>query len=84
MGLASYLPLRDSVGRWLAGRRADDREKWFHAAVDVALAPGVSEQRQRWNTLLEQVFAPRSIAPAVSKAMSACSAPKSRSSPRTR
>ena len=59
-----YLPLRDSVGRWLAGRRADDREKWFHAAVDVALAPGVSEQRQRWNALLEQVFAPLSITPA--------------------
>lgn len=58
-----YLPLRDSIARRLSGRRAEDREKWFQAMIDVALTPSPNTQHLRWRGLLETVFEPLRIFP---------------------
>jgi len=58
-----YLPLRDTLGRWLLGRREPRQEAWFPDLVEVALAPSDKDRDLRWQALLSAVFQPLRIAP---------------------
>lgn len=53
-----YLPLRDLLARWILGRREPKREALFRRVMDVALTPPGKDQRERWQSLLEECFNP--------------------------
>lgn len=53
-----YLPLRDSLARWILGRREPKREALFRRVMDVALTPPGKDQWARWQALVEECFNP--------------------------
>ncbi len=57
-----WLPLRDSLGRWVLHRKDPTRAARFRMIMDVALTPPERDQQHRWHTLLAQMFNPLEIA----------------------
>jgi signal transduction histidine kinase len=58
-----YLPLRDTLARWLSGYGEATRESWFPDMIEVALAPTDKDRDQRWQSLLNAVFQPLRMSP---------------------
>ena len=51
-----YLPLRDSLARWLTGRERSDGEIWFPDMMAVTLCRSEEERELRWRALLMKAF----------------------------
>lgn len=58
-----YLPLRDTIARWLWGRGQPERETWSSDLIEVALAHSDQDRDRRWHDLLEAMFQPLRIMP---------------------
>jgi signal transduction histidine kinase len=56
-----YLPLRDTLARWLSRHKEPERETWFQDMIEVALSSSDIDRLQRWNALLKAVFQPLRI-----------------------
>ena len=58
-----WLPLRDSLARWVLHRKDPPHAERFRMIMDVALTLPEPQQKQRWHRLLSDMFNPLEIAP---------------------
>jgi len=58
----AWLPLRDTIARWLLHRKEPARAERFRKIMDVALTPQESDPLGRWQALLDDMFTPLSVA----------------------
>lgn len=56
-----WLPLRDTLGRWVLRRKEPARADRFRKIIDVALTPPERDQQDRWRALLVEMFNPLHI-----------------------
>ena len=56
-----YLPMRDTIGRWVRRDREFGREELFTLVTEVTLANGAQDRTLALNTLLQRLFNPLSI-----------------------
>ena len=56
-----YLPMRDTIGRWVRRDRDFGREELFALVTEVTLASGSQDRTRALNTLLQRLFDPLSI-----------------------
>lgn len=54
----AWLPLRDTLARWVLRRREPARAERFRKIMDVALTPPERDQLGRWTALLDELFNP--------------------------
>lgn len=59
----TWLPLRDTLARWLLRRKEPPRAARFRKIIDVALTPPERDQQGRWQALLVDMFNPLRILP---------------------
>lgn len=53
-----WLPLRDTLARWMLRRKESPRAERFRKIMDVALTPPERDQLGRWHALLDDLFNP--------------------------
>ncbi len=58
-----WLPLRDTLARWILRRKEPARAERFRKIMDVALTPPERDQLGRWHALMEDIFNPLNRAP---------------------
>lgn len=58
-----WLPLRDTLARWVLRRKEPARADRFRKIMDVALTPPERDQLGRWHALLGDLFNPLKYAP---------------------
>lgn len=58
-----WLPLRDTLARWVLRRKEPARAERFRKIIDVALTPPERDQQGRWRALLDDTFNPLRAAP---------------------
>lgn len=61
-----YLPLRDIVWRRFVGGRAMSQTAMFAAVMEVVFAPSPAQRAARWRGLLQDLFQPLRLEPALS------------------
>jgi signal transduction histidine kinase len=61
----AYLPLRDFIWRRLTLRRTLPEGELFKGAMETALAADAGARAQRWQDLLQRLYQPLSLEPAV-------------------
>lgn len=59
-----WLPLRDTLARWMLRRKEPARAERFRKIMDVAMTPPERDQVGRWHALMDDMFNPLSRVPA--------------------